>query len=201
MTLLVLGTAYLLGAVPWGLLLARRAGIDVRRAGSGNIGATNVLRTAGVGLGAMTLAADVLKGTIAVALAGWVSPDPATAALSGLLVFLGHVFPVTLRFAGGKGVATACGVVLALCPAAAAGAVGVFVVAVALCRYVSVASILAALAAPVATAWLRCPGVTTLATATMATVIVLRHRENLRRLRAGTEPPLTLHKRQAAPPK
>jgi len=196
--LILLG--YLSGCVPWGLVLARRAGVDVRRAGSGNIGATNVARTAGFGLGLATLAADTLKGALPTVLAGRLT-EPATTAATGLAAVLGHVFPLPLRFVGGKGVATALGVLVVLCPLAAGCAAGVFALAFALGRYVSVASVLAALAAPLAVALLAYPPPTLAATLLMTAVIVLRHRENLRRLRFGSEPRFGVHNGQAAPEK
>jgi glycerol-3-phosphate acyltransferase PlsY len=195
--LVVLG--YLSGTVPWGVLLAGRAGIDVRRVGSGNIGAANVARSAGMALGLATLVADAAKGGLPVVLARAVDGRPAVAALAGLAAFCGHVFPVTLRFAGGKGVATAFGVLLALAPFAAACAAGVFLVAFLSCRYVSVASLLAATAVPIVIAAAGRPASTLASGLGMSVVIVLRHRENLARLRAGTEPRFALHKRQAAP--
>jgi glycerol-3-phosphate acyltransferase PlsY len=197
--LVVLG--YLCGSVPWGVLLARRAGVDVRRTGSGNIGAANVARSAGLGLGLATLAADALKGAVPVVLAHSVGAGPAVAAAAGLAAFLGHVLPVTLGFAGGKGVATALGVLVALVPLAASVGVGVFLLVFLACRYVSLASVLAALAVPIAVAALGEPRAVLAAAAAMTAVIVLRHRGNFARLRAGTEPRFSLHKRQAAPEK
>ena len=147
--LVVLG--YLAGCVPSGLLLGRRAGIDVRRSGSGNIGATNVARSAGAVLGLATLVADAAKGALPVLLARALDGRPAVATAAGVAAFLGHVFPVTLRFAGGKGVATALGVLLVISPLAVVCALGVFVVAFLLARYVSLASVLAAIVVPIAT--------------------------------------------------
>jgi len=195
--LLLVLVGYLCGSIPSGLLLARRVGVDVRRTGSGNIGAANVARSAGVGLGLATLAADATKGAVPVLLARWLSGDPAVAAAAGVAAFLGHVFPVTLRFAGGKGVATALGVLAALAPLALLGAVTVFLLVFGACRYVSVASVVAAVAAPLAVAALGRPPAVVAAAIAMSVVIVLRHRENFARLRAGTEPRFGLHKRQA----
>ena len=139
--------AYLIGSVPFGLILTRLAGAgDVRNIGSGNIGATNVLRTGRKGLAIATLALDVLKGALPVWLAfRYLGPDMAVVA--GLGAVLGHCFPVWLKFRGGKGVATAAGVVVALTPTVAAIAIGVFVLVVLATRYVSLGSILGALAA------------------------------------------------------
>ena len=193
--------AYLLGSVPSGVLLARLAGIDVRRHGSGNIGATNVARTAGARLGLITLAADALKGALPVLLAARLSTDSALIAGTAVLTVVGHAFPIALRFAGGKGVATSLGALAVLCPLGALWAVAVFLFAFALDRHVSFASLLAALAAPVAVAIEAYPIESLAATLLMVGIVVARHRDNLRRLRAGTEPRFKLPKRQAAPQK
>ena len=197
MPLLLALVGYLCGSIPSGLLLTRRVGIDVRRTGSGNIGAANVARSAGVGLGLATLAADALKGAVPVVLARWLTSDPAVATAAGVAAFAGHVFPVTLRFAGGKGVATALGVLIPLAPLAAAAAAVVFLLVFVTCRYVSLASVLGAVTAPLAAAALGQPPAVLAAVMAMSVVIVLRHRDNFARLRAGTEPRFGLHKRQA----
>jgi glycerol-3-phosphate acyltransferase PlsY len=191
--LVVLG--YLAGCVPSGLLLGRRAGIDVRRSGSGNIGATNVARSAGAVLGLATLVADAAKGALPVLLARTLDGRPAVATAAGVAAFLGHVFPVTLRFAGGKGVATALGVLLVISPLVAVCALGVFALAFLLTRYVSLASVLAAILVPIATAALGYPRSTLAAGVVMSAIIVVRHRENVARLRAGTEPRFALPKK------
>jgi glycerol-3-phosphate acyltransferase PlsY len=190
---------YLCGSIPFGLLLARRAGVDVRRVGSGNIGATNVARSTSTRLGLATLALDAAKGAVPVALARWLANDQ-VAACAGLAAFLGHVFPLYLRFSGGKGVATALGVLATLSPAVAAAALLVFVAVFAVSRFVSAASIAAALGAPAAAALLGYPGAIVATIVVMTVVIVVRHRQNLARLRAGTEPRFVL-KKQAAPQK
>jgi glycerol-3-phosphate acyltransferase PlsY len=146
--LLPIAFGYVCGSIPFGLLLARRAGVDVRRVGSGNIGAANVARSASTGLGVATLALDAAKGAAPVALARWIANDDVGAA-AGLAAFLGHVFPLFLGLAGGKGVATALGVLAVLCPPAAAAGLALFVVVFGACRYVSAASIAGAVAAPV----------------------------------------------------
>jgi len=199
--LLLLLFSYLCGSIPFGVLFARWAGVDVRRAGSGNIGAANVVRTAGARLGLLTLVADALKGALPALVAGRGASDPTLAAGAGLAAFAGHVFPVTLGFAGGKGVATALGVLAVLCPPALLCALVVFFVTFALYRYVSVASVLAALAAPAATGLLGYPVPYLGASLVMAGIIVVRHRDNLRRLLAGNEPRFALHKKQAPLPK
>jgi glycerol-3-phosphate acyltransferase PlsY len=192
---------YACGSIPFGVLLARRAAVDVRHSGSGNIGAANVARTAGALLGLATLVADVAKAALPAALARALTGDATIVAATGVAAFLGHVFPVTLRFAGGKGVATALGVLLVVCPLGAAGAVATFAAVFVLARFVSLASIAGALAAPVAVALAGGPAQAVEAALVMALVIVARHRENLVRLRAGTEPRFALHKKGASPDK
>jgi glycerol-3-phosphate acyltransferase PlsY len=191
---------YLCGSIPFGVLFARAAGVDVRGAGSGNIGATNVARTAGAGLGILTLLADAGKGALTVSIAGWMEAGVAVAAGAGFAAFVGHVYPPTGR-AGGKGVATALGVHAVLCPPAALGAVAAFAAVFAASRFVSIASVVGALTAPLAAGLAGAPAAVVGASAAMAAVIGLRHRENFRRLRTGTEPRFGVHKRQAPPAK
>ena len=178
---------YLTGSVPFAYLLARRAGIDVRTAGSGNVGAANVLRTTGAWRGVAVMALDVAKGVAAVAMAYWLTGSATLAAITGAAAVVGHIYPVWLKFHGGKGVAVAAGVFSMLSPAATAVAAGLFLLTVWLTRYVSLGSIAASLALPPA-AWLT--GETRVevrAAAGTAALIVFRHRGNLRRLRSGTE--------------
>jgi glycerol-3-phosphate acyltransferase PlsY len=178
--------AYLVGSIPFGLLLAKAGGAgDVRRIGSGNIGATNVLRTGRKGLALATLALDMLKGALPVWLGyRWFGPDMAVVA--GLGAVVGHCFPLWLKFRGGKGVATAAGVVAALTPLVALIVVALFVVIVLLTRYVSLASILGALAAGPAAFWLGHFQAGELYLA-LALLIVLKHAGNIRRLLTGQE--------------
>ncbi|HZP43942.1 MAG TPA: glycerol-3-phosphate 1-O-acyltransferase PlsY [Candidatus Binatia bacterium] len=192
---------YACGSIPFGVLLARRVAVDVRRAGSGNIGAANVARTAGPALGLATLVADAAKGAVPTLVAGAATGDARVTAAAGLAAFLGHVFPVTLRFAGGKGVATALGVLAVLCPLGALAAVVTFAAVFAAARWVSLASIAAAATAPLATAALGCTRAALATAAVMAAVIAVRHRDNVRRLRAGTEPRFRLREKRAAPEK
>jgi acyl phosphate:glycerol-3-phosphate acyltransferase len=178
---------YLTGSVPFAFLLARRAGIDVRFAGSGNVGAANVLRTTGTGRGVAVMALDVAKGALAVWLADFSHAGTATTAVAGTAAVVGHIYPVWLRFHGGKGVAVAAGVFGILTPVATAVAGALFLVVVRLTRYVSLGSLAATVALPPA-AWLS--GASTavvMASACTAALIVFRHRANIRRLRAGTE--------------
>jgi glycerol-3-phosphate acyltransferase PlsY len=185
MFVVVLG--YLAGSVPFAFLLARRAGIDVRVVGSGNVGAANVMRTTGTGRAVAVMALDVGKGAAAVAVAHFANGGAALAALSGAAAVVGHIYPVWLRFHGGKGVAVAAGVFAMLTPVATAVAALLFLLTVWVTRYVSLGSIAATLALP-PTAWLLgAPAGVVLAAAGTAGLILFRHRANLRRLRSGTE--------------
>lgn len=186
LTLLVAG-AYLLGSIPTGLLLGRLYGIDVRKEGSGNIGATNLYRTVGRKVGVMTLVGDCLKGLLPV-LAVKLSTLPSDyAAWVGLAAFCGHVFSAFLKFKGGKGVATALGVFLALSPLAVAVVLAVFVVMMLVWRYVSLGSITAAAVMPLAV-WLLGEGrVLGIVTMVISVIVIIRHIENIKRLVAGTE--------------
>jgi glycerol-3-phosphate acyltransferase PlsY len=178
---------YLAGSVPFAYLLARRAGIDVRVAGSGNVGAANVMRTTGMGRAIAVMSLDVAKGAAAVALAQLASGGAALVAATGAAAVVGHIYPVWLRFHGGKGVAVAAGVFAVLAPSATAFAVMLFVLTVWLTRYVSLGSIAATLALPPA-AWLAgAPAAVVSAASGSAALILFRHRANFRRLRAGTE--------------
>jgi glycerol-3-phosphate acyltransferase PlsY len=178
--------AYLIGSIPFGLILTRLAGAgDVRQIGSGNIGATNVLRTGRTGLALATLALDVLKGALPVWLAyRYLGPDMAVVA--GLGAVLGHCFPIWLKFKGGKGVATAAGVVAALTPVVAAIAVGVFLLVVLATRYVSLGSIVGTIAAAPAAYVLGQVQAAELYLL-LALIIVLKHAGNIRRLAQGNE--------------
>jgi acyl phosphate:glycerol-3-phosphate acyltransferase len=181
-----LGIGYLLGSIPFGLLLTRAAGLgDIRTIGSGNIGATNVLRTGHKGLAAATLLLDAAKGASAVLLAGHFETNAAV--LAGAGAFLGHLFPVWLGFRGGKGVATFLGVVAALSAWVGLGFAAVWLVTAALFRYSSLAAIIAAIACPVIAALLGRLDVTALA-AVMAVMILFKHEANIKRLVAGSEP-------------
>src|SRR5712691_8296144 len=148
MTLVVL-SAYAIGSVPFAWLLARRWGAhDLRHVGSGNLGAANVLRASGVTAGLLVALLDITKGALSVAIARYVSDQPAAPAAAGLAAIVGHIYPVWLRFRGGKGVATACGVFLVLTPLATPPALIAFLVTVWLTKYVSLGSVLASVALP-----------------------------------------------------
>jgi glycerol-3-phosphate acyltransferase PlsY len=178
---------YLAGSVPFAFLLARRAGVDVRTAGSGNVGAANVLRTTGTWRGVIVMGLDVSKGALAVLLASLTTSGATPIALAAAAAIVGHIYPVWLRFHGGKGVAVAAGVFAMLMPIATLAAALLFSVIVLATRYVSLASIAATLALPPA-AWLTGePRAVVVASAGTGALILFRHRGNIRRLRAGTE--------------
>jgi glycerol-3-phosphate acyltransferase PlsY len=178
---------YLTGSVPFAFLLARRVGIDVRKAGSGNVGAANVLRTTGAWRGIVVMALDVAKGAAAVLLASVTNAGVTLTAVAAAAAVVGHIYPVWLRFHGGKGVAVAAGVFAVLTPAATAVAGGLFLVIVWVTRYVSLGSIAATVALPPA-AWLTGePRAVVLAALGTGALILFRHRGNIRRLCAGTE--------------
>jgi len=197
--LLIAIAAYLLGSIPFGFLLVwlfRKE--DIRSKGSGNIGATNVMRSGAKGLGALTFLLDACKGYVAVLIASLIGVVPAlasvppgnAAALAALCAILGHIYTVWLGFKGGKGVATAFGVFLALAPWAALASLGVFVLVFALSRYVSLASIIGAAAFPILALLLRHadygPWLTAMIFLAPA-IIIAKHHQNISRLRHGTE--------------
>lgn len=194
---LVAAAAYLLGAVPFGLVVARVFGLgDVRKIGSGNIGATNVLRTGSKTAALLTLLLDGGKGAIAVLLArGFLGEDAAQ--IAGFSAFLGHLYPVWLGFKGGKGVATFFGTALALAPLIGVLAGAVWLGTAAITRYSSLSALLAALAAPVL-AVLTGNETTVALFLGIAALIFLRHAPNIRRLASGTEPRIGQKKKEAA---
>jgi glycerol-3-phosphate acyltransferase PlsY len=178
---------YLAGSIPVAYLVARRRGVDLRVAGSGNIGTANVLRTTDVSNAALTLCLDVAKGAVAVLVAQRFSTEPATPVAGGLASIIGHVYPVWLGFRGGKGVATAGGVFAVLTPMAAAVAAAVFALATWVTRYASVGSIAAAVTLAATTAAIDVHGAVVVGAVIAAFIVVHRHRSNLARLLAGTE--------------
>jgi glycerol-3-phosphate acyltransferase PlsY len=203
--LLVPLVAYLLGSIPFGLILAKLfGGTDLRKKGSGNIGATNVARVVGPLAGILTLIFDVAKGAAAVLLAERLSNDSATWMTSAAVAALvGHCYPVWLKFKGGKGVATAAGVFLVLCPAASLGAVILFSLVVIVWRYVSLGSICAAAAMPLLIYFLWAPHhapplAITFAALAAALLIIFKHRGNLQRLLEGVEPKFSFSKHKDA---
>jgi glycerol-3-phosphate acyltransferase PlsY len=184
--LLALAFGYLCGAIPFGLILTKFAGTqDLRSIGSGNIGATNVLRTGRKGLAAATLIGDMLKGTVAVIAAGQVAgPDAAIAA--GFGAFLGHLFPIWLKFKGGKGVATYIGVLLGLFWPAALAFCGVWLVVAFMSRYSSLSALLASALTPFGLYFDGHPALALLF-AVLTVLLWIMHRANIRRLLNGTE--------------
>jgi len=202
---LILIIAYLLGSLPFGLILAKLfGGGDVRKAGSGNIGATNVLRVVGPLAGILTLLLDAAKGWSAVSLAERVTHEQTTdMVLAGFLAMIGHCFPVWLGFRGGKGVATAAGVFLALCPSAFLAALVLFIVVVSFWRYVSLASLAAAAALPLLVYLLWAPRFAppesvTLGSLAIAALVIVQHRGNINRLARGEEPKFSFGKKDPA---
>jgi glycerol-3-phosphate acyltransferase PlsY len=187
--------AYLLGSIPWGVILTRRfASIDIRNRGSGNIGATNVLRVAGTTLGTLTFIGDFLKGAVPVFLAQTMvapsdGPGDISLAIVALAAFFGHLYPLYTKFkSGGKGVATAAGCYAVICPPACLVALLVFIVLLFGARRVSVGSLAAAAVLPLAT-WFFSRSVVAAAAAGLVTVFIfVRHGDNLKRLISGNEP-------------
>lgn len=184
---IVIAAAYLIGSIPTGLLLGKAYGVDVRKEGSGNIGATNLYRTVGRKVGIITLIGDCLKGLLPVVLVKFSALPPEFAAWVGLAAFCGHVFSVFLKFKGGKGVATALGVFLALAPLAVAIAIALFAVLMFFWRYVSLGSIAAAAIMPLAVFLLGESRIVTTVTFIIAMIVILRHHENIKRLLSGSE--------------
>jgi acyl phosphate:glycerol-3-phosphate acyltransferase len=187
MEIMLVIAAYLLGSVPTGLLLGKAFGVDIRATGSGNIGATNVYRTLGRKVGVMTLAGDCLKGLIPVLAARWFGLPDIWVAAAGFAAFFGHVYTIFLGFKGGKGVATALGVFLGTSPLAVLVAVGVFAIVIGKWRYVSLASISAAAAMPLIVACIDPRPLIIIMTLLIAGLVIWKHRENMGRLKAGTE--------------
>lgn len=187
--IIVLIAVYLIAAVPTGIVLAKVMGYeDVREKGSGNIGATNVYRVAGKLAGILTLIGDILKGFLPLlACKAWLEPTPAQLGVACVVAIVGHCYPVYLKFKGGKGVATALGIFLVLSPKAVLGAAIVFILTVAISRFISLGSVLAAMSAPLLILMLDYPQPIFLATLFIAALIIWRHRTNIRRLLSGTE--------------
>ncbi|WP_243312092.1 glycerol-3-phosphate 1-O-acyltransferase PlsY [Fundidesulfovibrio agrisoli] len=184
-----LALAYLAGSFPFGLFIAQAArGIDPRTAGSRNIGATNVSRLCGTKLGVLTLVLDALKGLIPVAVAWQMSCEGFYPSLVALAAVAGHIFPVFLRYKGGKGVATTIGAFLALSAPATLVSVGLCVAAIAISGFVSLGSLLLAVSLPF-TVWWFGPGSVVPVAFVIAGLVVWKHRENIERLRQGTEKP------------
>jgi glycerol-3-phosphate acyltransferase PlsY len=188
-TILLLAVNYLLGSIPFSYVVARSFGAgDIRQVGSGNVGATNVMRSAGKAAGVLAFLLDAAKGAAATLLVSHFGPEGALwPSLAATAAVLGHVFPVWLRFRGGKGVATGVGAFLPLAPLAAALSMVVFAVTLAVWRFVSVSSVVAAVSLPILAALFGASLAVTLAAAFCVGLIVWKHRPNLERLAAGAE--------------
>lgn len=184
---LAIALGYVLGSIPFAFLVSRRRGIDLRRVGSGNVGAANVLRTSGVATAIAAMCLDAGKGSIAVIVAHRLTGGSAAAVAAGLASILGHIHPVWLGFRGGKGVATAAGVFAVLAPLAVAVSGIVFIAVVSATRYVSLGSLSAAATLAVAAHVIDVPRAIAAGAALAAAVVVYQHRSNLSRLAAGTE--------------
>jgi acyl phosphate:glycerol-3-phosphate acyltransferase len=188
-TLLLLAASYLIGSIPFSYLVARWFGVgDVRRVGSGNVGATNVMRSAGKTAGVLAFLLDAAKGGVVTLLVSRLDPgDVLTPSLAAIAAVLGHVFPLWLRFRGGKGVATGAGAFFPLAPLAAGLSMGVFALTLALSRYVSVSSLVAASSLPIMAACFGAAPAVWLSATLCVAVIVWKHRPNLERLAKGVE--------------
>lgn len=192
--LLVIVLAYLVGAIPTGVLIAKRLGIDVRRVGSGNIGATNIARSIGKKAGLLTLLGDVVKGLLPVLVIRYLELGDTAMACAAVAALLGHLFSPFLGFSGGKGVATGLGVFLGLAPVAILLSFAVFALTFAVSRIVSLASLAATAATPMLLLALSYPLAPVIAGMVMAGFIIARHQENIARLLRGQEPKFNLNK-------
>jgi len=179
--------AYLIGSIPVGIILARMKGADPRKVGSGNIGATNVMRAAGKTVGILTLIGDILKGLIPTLSAFFSGQIPLVVALTGFAAFIGHLFPVFLKFRGGKGVATAVGVYLAVSPYAILINVVIFILVLFKWRYVSLGSLVGTALMPLAFLALEKPHEYIYLSLVIGMFIFLKHKDNIRRLWEGRE--------------
>jgi glycerol-3-phosphate acyltransferase PlsY len=187
MTLVIL-VAYLIGSIPFALLMARRwSAADIRLVGSGNLGAANVMRTSGMTAGVLVALLDMAKGAASVWIAARLATDGAAPAAAGFAAIVGHVYPLWLRFRGGKGVATACGVFLVLTPLALPPVLAIFLGTVLITKYISLGSVLASLALPPLAYATGSNAPTVASAAAAAALIMFRHRSNMARLRDRTE--------------
>jgi len=191
-TVLILLFAYLFGSVPTGFLIGSRSGVDIRRAGSGNIGATNVARVVGWKPGLITLLGDAGKGFIPVILCELLGFGHKVSALTALAVFIGHLYPVFLRFKGGKGVATALGAFLGVAPLATVVLIFVFTLVATVSRLISLASLSAAALAPIVVWFFSYPPPILWMSLAMTVLITVRHRGNIQRLISGAEARLNI---------
>lgn len=180
--------AYLIGSIPFALVLARRLGVqDLHRIGSGNIGAANVLRASGVRAGIVVAILDIAKGAAGAAVGGRIAGAEHAEALAGFAAVVGHIYPIWLKFRGGKGVATACGAFSVLAPLAMPPAVVAFFAAIWMTRYISIGSVVATIALPPIAYFAGYSAPVVASACVTAALIVFRHRSNLARVRVGTE--------------
>jgi acyl phosphate:glycerol-3-phosphate acyltransferase len=187
--------AYLTGSIPIGVLLARLKGKDPRKTGSGNIGATNVMRSAGKTLGIITLIGDILKGFVPTFIAIRLGMPAFIIALVGLVAFSGHLFPIFLKFQGGKGVATGAGVFLAINPLVIFISFMIFVIAFLIWKYVSLGSLLGTVVIPLSFTLLKAPLEYIVLSLLIACGVFIKHKDNIKRLLAGTENKVSLGKK------
>ena len=183
----VIAAAYLIGSIPFALILSRRWGADLRSVGSGNLGAANVMRASGVTAGVLVAALDMAKGAASVWIAARLTNSAELPAAAGFAAIVGHIYPVWLRFRGGKGVATACGVFSMLTPLAVPPAFALFALAVWFTQYISLGSVLASMVLPPLAYALGSPAPAVLAAAAASVLIIFRHRSNVLRVWMGTE--------------
>ena len=186
-TIVAVLLGYLVGSVPFAFLLSRRRGIDLRRAGSGNVGASNVLRTSGVRMAVLAMCLDGVKGAVAVLVAQRIAAGPTPPVAAGVAAIVGHIYPIWLGWRGGKGVATSAGMFAVLAPAALAIASGVFILGVSVTRYISVGSLAGVVTLAIATAASNAPAPVIAGAVLTALLIIYGHRGNVARLRSGTE--------------
>lgn len=200
--------SYLLGSIPFGLLIARSRGIDIRKEGSGNIGATNVMRVVGKGWGITTLVLDACKGLIATVAFPMIWIDVAAIPIwlrlaCGCAAIFGHSFPLYLKFKGGKGVATSAGVLIGVAPAAFGFGIGVFALLFGVFRYVSLGSICASIVVPIASYFLYRDGMTpdprTYVLCGLGLIVIWRHKANIKRLLQGTESRIEFGRKASKP--
>lgn len=188
MRLLILALiSFVVGSIPFGVVIARLRGVDLKKVGSGNIGATNVLRTMGKGPAFLTLAGDVLKGALPVAAAGYLTNDSIVGGVVGLAAILGHTFSLFLRFRGGKGVATSIGVLLAYSPKAAIVTVFIWLVVIIVTRYSSMGAIVSFGALPLTIFLLDYSKEKLIISVIITSLLMIRHVDNINRLLRGTE--------------
>ena len=178
---------YVLGSIPFGVLLARTQNINLHDHGSRNIGATNVTRVLGKKAGILTLLGDALKGWLAVALASWTLNDPVMIAVAALMAFLGHLFSVFLKFKGGKGVAIGLGIHLYIMPTITLAAIAIFVCTLWVSKYVSLSSMFAAMTLPMFGMLMKIPSPYMYMSLGIAILVISKHHENIYRIIAGTE--------------